>query len=537
MQARIAVNSTNLPVNRNTSHEGDGCSRSEIAHAFDPRSHYSTWRKLWLYLAQSQKEMGVTVITDEAIEQMKVHLFITDGELEEAEEEDNGDVKQMIMTQSFLFSRALGRVAASQINYAAPFEFVSRNTHVILVRQAFDLLIPKLLEVMYRLRELALSERSRLATFRPCRQQTQISTLGRRATAWALDLGEDLIKLEIIRDDILLCGTQSTQAEMMNLAQSLGGRVGSCEELDALLCKKAGLKGCYDAQRHPTERYERDLDLAAGSALADMALGISRTLTEMGFLRIRQRDSKTPGMMITDMINRANADALATATMWTTRLGDGPAVLPQALQAVLTNVDSLIGRFGYLITEIDPSMIEPLVSEELPGIVTRKIIERMVAGGEPREMVLYNLAHLSCQTLWEQENSGSTLGFFNKIRATVYFKPVWGEIDEMTRSELDTRESDNTVDAVCGPGGSLDKLFEWYEASVEKVKSYQTPDKGKGKFVASDSPESDSDDRGPSVAAVGWRVQGLNTMVTSDYQSDSSEPRGPFGNHGFKQWR
>ncbi|KAM0207409.1 hypothetical protein ACHAPA_003265 [Fusarium lateritium] len=254
MQTRIAVNSTNPPLNGNTSHGENGCAYSEIAHAFDPRAHYSTWRRLWLYLAQSQKEMGVALITDKAIEQMKVHLFITDGELGEAEEEDDGDVKQMIMTQKFLFSRAAGPDAARQINYAAPFKFVSRNTHVILVRQAFDLLIPKLLEVMYRLKGLALSERSRLAVFRPCRQHTQISTLGKRATDWVLDLRRDLIKLERIRDDILLCGTQSTQAEMISLARSLGGAVGSCEELDALLCKKAGLKGCYDAERHPTER-------------------------------------------------------------------------------------------------------------------------------------------------------------------------------------------------------------------------------------------------------------------------------------------
>ncbi|KAM0207408.1 hypothetical protein ACHAPA_003264 [Fusarium lateritium] len=239
---------------------------------------------------------------------------------------------------------------------------------------------------------------------------------------------------------------------------------------------------------------------------------------------------------IIDMINRANADALDTATIWTNRLGEGPAALPQALQTMLTSVDSLIGMFGYLIAEIDPSLIEALVYEELPGIVTRKITERMVARGEPREMVLYNLAHLSCQTLREQENSGSTLSFFNKIRATLYFKPVWEEIDEMSHSELDTRESEDTVDAVCGPGGSLDKLFEWYEASVEKVKSYQTPDKGKGNLVASDSAESDSDDRGSLVPAVGWSVQGLNTMVTSDYQSDSSEPRDPFWNNGFGRW-
>jgi hypothetical protein len=113
--------------------------------------------------------------------------------------------------------------------------------------------------------------------------------------------------------------------------------------------------------------------------------------------------------------------------------------------------------------------------------------------------------------------------------------PVWGEIDEMYRSALDTRDCEKTVDAVCAPGGSLDHLLGEYLASVEKVKSYQTPDKGKDKLVESCSSGDDTDE--DSLATVvRWTVQSPDTMVTSDYQSDSGESTGRVRNRGFRPY-
>lgn len=104
---------------------------------------------------------------------------------------------------------------------------------------------------------------------------------------------------------------------------------------------------------------------------------------------------------ITDLIKRANTDALAIAAEWARCLGHGLAVVnvlpqafahkltcvqgPHALQAMFTSVDSLVRRFEYLIAEISPYSIEPLLKEELPAIITSKIRQRMVAGGQSGE--------------------------------------------------------------------------------------------------------------------------------------------------------
>jgi hypothetical protein len=105
---------------------------------------------------------------------------------------------------------------------------------------------------------------------------------------------------------------------------------------------------------------------------------------------------------ITDLISRANTHALAIADEWTRRLGHGLAFVsvlppvfahkltciqgPHALQTMFTSVDSVVRRFEYLIVEIDPFSIEPLMEEELPTIITSKIRQRMVAKGQSGEL-------------------------------------------------------------------------------------------------------------------------------------------------------
>lgn len=111
------------------------------------------------------------------------------------------------------------------------------------------------------------------------------------------------------------------------------------------------------------------------------------------------------------------------------------------------------------------------------------------------------------------------------IRKTEFFKPVWWNIDEWARSELDIRGCEKTVDEVCARGGSLDKLLEEYKASVEKVKSYQMLDENKEEFVEYSSSGSDADDEDSFATAIRWTVQGEDAPATSDYQSDSGKTK------------
>jgi hypothetical protein len=98
VQPQITPNSTTPRLNVDMVQVDRDCRSAKMAHTFDCQARFSAWRKLWLYLAQSQKQMGVALITDKAIEQMKNNLFITDSDLREASKRGNASTREVSVT-------------------------------------------------------------------------------------------------------------------------------------------------------------------------------------------------------------------------------------------------------------------------------------------------------------------------------------------------------------------------------------------------------------------------------------------------------
>ncbi|KAF9774273.1 hypothetical protein IL306_007764 [Fusarium sp. DS 682] len=126
----------------------------ELSQLFSQRSRHSTWRKLWLYLAESEKELGISTITDEALEQMRSHLTVTDEDFEIAREEEKIR-RHDVMAHVHAFGKA-APAAAGIIHYGATSCYVTDNTELILMRDALDLLIPKIAKILHNLQGFAL---------------------------------------------------------------------------------------------------------------------------------------------------------------------------------------------------------------------------------------------------------------------------------------------------------------------------------------------------------------------------------------------
>lgn len=120
---------------------------------FSQRSRHSTWRKLWLYLAESEKELGIDNITDEAISQMKEHLTVTDDDFGVAAVEEKRR-RHDVMAHVHAFGQ-VAPAAAGIIHYGATSCYVTDNAELILMRDALDLLIPKLAKVIHNLATFA----------------------------------------------------------------------------------------------------------------------------------------------------------------------------------------------------------------------------------------------------------------------------------------------------------------------------------------------------------------------------------------------
>lgn len=140
-----------------TSLTGRYCS-PEMSKLFSQRSRHSTWRQLWLYLAQSERELGIETVTEEALEQMKAHLIVTDEDFEIAKVEEKRR-RHDVMAHVHAFG-AVAPAAAGIIHYGATSCFVTDNAELMLMRDAIDLLLPKLAKVISNLAKFALQWKS-----------------------------------------------------------------------------------------------------------------------------------------------------------------------------------------------------------------------------------------------------------------------------------------------------------------------------------------------------------------------------------------
>ncbi|EWZ29836.1 adenylosuccinate lyase [Fusarium oxysporum f. sp. radicis-lycopersici 26381] len=257
---------------------GRYCSQ-ELSHLFSQRSRHSTWRKLWLYLAESEKELGINTITDEALEQMRTHLTVTDEDFEVARHEEKIR-RHDVMAHVHAFGQA-APAAAGIIHYGATSCYVTDNTELILMRDALDLLIPKLAKVLYNLQKFALEWKNEPTLSFTHLQPAQISTVGKRAAGWAQDLLMDLNEFERVRAELKFRGAQGTTGTQASFLEIFGGDHDKCDKLNELLCQKAGFEECYDIS---TQTYTRKVDCLIANAVTGLGTTVTKIASDLRHL-------------------------------------------------------------------------------------------------------------------------------------------------------------------------------------------------------------------------------------------------------------
>lgn len=168
-------------------------SSPEMKYLFSPRNRFSTWRQLWIWLAEAEKELGLD-ISDEAIAQMKAHKVIRDEEFAVAAEEEKKRRHDVMATSCYC----------------------TDNADLIFLRDGLDILLPKLATVIEKLSSFAKAYKSLPCLAYTHLQPAQLTTVGKRACLWIQDLLRDLKNLERARDDLRfrgVKGTTGTQAD------------------------------------------------------------------------------------------------------------------------------------------------------------------------------------------------------------------------------------------------------------------------------------------------------------------------------------
>jgi adenylosuccinate lyase len=236
-----------------------------MSQLFSQRSRHSTWRKLWLALAESEKEIGIKTITDEALEQMRANLTVTDADFEVARVEEKIR-RHDVMAHVHAFG-AVAPAAAGLIHYGATSCFVTDNTELILAREALDLVCKKIAKVIANLSAFALQWKSEPTLAYTHLQAAQLITVGKRAAQWIQDLMLDLHAIEQVRHELRFRGAQGTTGTQASFLSIFEGDAAKCDQLNDLLCAKFGFPDCYDVS---TQTYTRKVDLIIANAVAGL---------------------------------------------------------------------------------------------------------------------------------------------------------------------------------------------------------------------------------------------------------------------------
>jgi adenylosuccinate lyase len=461
------------------------CSQA-MSQLFSQRSRHSTWRQLWLGLAESEKELGIQGITDEALEQMKAHLTVTDDDFEVARIEERSR-RHDVMAHVHAFG-AVAPAASGILHLGATSCFVTDNTELILLQKAMDMICQKLAKVISNLSAFALKHKSLPTLAYTHLQAAQLITVGKRAAQWVQDLMLDLHAIEQVRKELRFRGAQGTTGTQASFVSIFGGDESKCDKLNELLCQKFGFPSCYDVS---TQTYTRKVDLIIANAVSGLGstaqkiTGDIRHLmhwkeieepfestqigsSAMAYKRNPMRSERIYSLA-RELMSKPASFAATHSDQWAERTLDDSAIrridipemflLADAICIGLDNVsDGLV---------VYPAVIASRVAAELPFMITEEIIMRLCAKGVSRQDAHEEIRVLSHEASAVVKGEGKPNDLVDRIKARQFFEPIWADLDGMLNPELYTGRSSRIVEKYCGPGGPVEQALEPYAAYIQ----------------------------------------------------------------------
>ncbi|KAJ5363561.1 Exocyst complex protein exo70 [Penicillium cataractarum] len=422
---------------------------TEMKYLFSPRMRFSTWRQLWIWLAESQKELGLP-ITDEAIEQMKAHATIQDDEFKVAAEEEKRR-RHDVMAHVHAFGQ-VAPAAAGIIHWGATSCYCTDNADLILLRDGLDILIPKLAVVVDKLSQFAQQYKDLPCLGFTHGQPAQLVTVGKRACLWIQDLLMDLRNLERARDDLRFRGVKGTTGTQASFLQIFEGDHAKVEKLDELVTEKAGFSSAFIIS---SQTYSRKIDVDVGNALGSFGSTCERIgidIRHLAMLKEVEEPFEKDQIGSSAMAYKRNPmrserlcslgrhlqnlpkDALDTySAQWFERSLDDSAIrrisIPElyltadACLILLNNVSS-----GFVVY---PEVIKRRVNDELPFMATENIIMACVKKGLSRQDAHEEIRVLSHQAADNVKKHGKDNDLLERIRRTAFFNPILPELDNL----------------------------------------------------------------------------------------------------------
>ncbi|MDR2344567.1 MAG: adenylosuccinate lyase [Planctomycetaceae bacterium] len=443
----------------------------EMSRLWGAQRKFSTWRRLWVALAESESELGLP-ITTEQINELRENIDNIDfTKTAEYELELRHDVMAHV--------RAYGDIcplAKPIIHLGATSCFVTDNTDAILIREALILLRNRIVLVIDQLGRFALRYRDLPCLSFTHLQPAQPATVGRRACLWAYDLILDLIEIERRINLIRPLGNKGTTGTQASFLKLFNGDHEKVKLLEQKLCKKIGFDSSFaiTGQTYPRKQDSQVLDVLSGIAQSShkfatdlRILANRRELEEpfethqvgssaMAYKRNPMRSERICSIA-RFVISLQSSTAMTAATQWLERTLDDSAnrrlVLPQAFLAV----DAILILYSNITDgiEVYPKVIERNLKLELPFMATENILMAAVKQGGDRQFLHEKIRQHAQNAVAAVKNEG-------------------GENDLLKRLRNDADFSNVDIDAELNPitfiGRSIEQVDDFIADQIEPIR-------------------------------------------------------------------
>ncbi|NXI20814.1 PUR8 lyase, partial [Sterrhoptilus dennistouni] len=387
-------------------------------------------------------------ITDEQIREMEANLDNIDFKMA-AEEEKK--LRHDVMAHVHTFAHCCPKAAAI-IHLGATSCYVGDNTDLIVLRDGFNLLLPKLARVISRLANFAEKYADMPALGFTHYQPAQLTTVGKRCCLWIQDLCMDLQNLEQARDGLRFRGVKGTTGTQASFLQLFEGDHSKVEELDRLVTAKAGFKRAYIVTG---QTYSRKVDIGVLAVLASLGASVHKICTDIRLLaNLKEIEEPFEKDQIgsSAMPYKRNPmrserccslarhlmtlvmDPLQTAAVqWFERTLDDSANRRVCLAEAFLTADIILSTLQNISEGlvVYPKVIERRIRQELPFMATENIIMAMVKAGGNRQDCHEKIRVLSQQAAAVVKQEGGDNDFINRVRADPYFSPIHKQLESL----------------------------------------------------------------------------------------------------------
>ena len=444
----------------------------EMQYIFSPDKKFRTWRRLWIALAETEKELGLP-ITDEQIEELKSHADDINYDVAKAREKE---VRHDVMSHVYAYGVQCPK-AKGIIHLGATSCYVGDNTDIIIMTEALKLVKKKLVNVLSELSAFADRYKDLPTLAFTHFQPAQPTTVGKRATLWMQEFYLDLEDLDYVISTMKLLGSKGTTGTQASFLELFDGDMEKVNALDPMIAQKMGFSACYPVSG---QTYSRKVDTRVLNVLAGIAASATKMSNDirllqhlkeveepfeksqigssaMAYKRNPMRSERIASLsryVIADALN----PAITSATQWFERTLDDSAnkrlSVPEGFLAIDGILDLCLNVVDGLV--VYPKVIEKHLMSELPFMATENIMMDAVKKGGDRQELHERIRTLSMEAGRNVKEKGLDNNLLDLIAADPAFN--------LTKQELEA-----TMDPARYTGRAKEQVEEFLAEVIRPI--------------------------------------------------------------------